>query len=537
MDYTTEKHGAAATSSHAIPSSPAASDLEKGGAHVDVGSASGSGSTEIYNGAAAHQDRGILSKLRNLEAALDRKLGVESQAIDRVRPEEKVPQPWHNQAVMALLWAGGTMNISCFATGILGFEFGLSLSQSIVITIFGTLLGAMVSGWCATLGPGTGLRQISISRYSFGWWPSKLIAALNVISQIGWSSVGCITGGLALTAVSDGRVSSALGCVIIAVGSSIINFIGLKAILTYEKYAWAVFFILFMIMYGEAAPHADNATKSELHGADLSGTVLSLLAIVYGSSASWCSIAADYYVQYPVTTSKTKVFILSTLGIAIPTCIGMVLGCCVGSTLGVNDEWATTYDDLGVGFLIQKMLYPNGFAKFILVILVLAGVGMNCINLYSCALSVQQFARPLARVPRFLWTVLLFGIVVGIAVGGRDHLMEYLQNFLSLLGYWATSFFVILFVEHYLFRKGKFENYDLEGWNDPARLPIGIAGLVAFLMGVVGWVLGMVETWYTGPIGAAIGEAGGDVANELAFVFTLVTYIPMRYLELRWFGR
>ncbi|KAJ5902444.1 hypothetical protein N7495_002972 [Penicillium taxi] len=479
----------------------------------------------------------ILGKLRAFETSLDKKFGIESQAINRVLPEEKVPQLWHHQAMMALLWAGCTMNISCFSTGLLGWEFGLDFTQSITITIFGTLLGSMVSGWCAILGPGTGLRQISISRYSFGWWPSKLVAALNVISQIGWSSVGCITGGSALSAASSGRIGPIPGIIIIAVISSVINLCGLKMILSYEKGAWFVFFVVFMVMYGEMAPKADIKTKSTLAGADLHGQVLSLLAVVYGSSVSWASVAADYYVQYPITTSKTKVFILTTMGITISTCIGMVLGCCVGSTLAVNEDLANTYNNEGVGFLIQAMMYPRGFAKFILVILVLAGIGMNCINLYSCALSVQQFARPFARVPRFLWTILLFGIIIGIAIGGREHLNAYLQNFLSLLGYWATSFFVIIYIEHYLFRKGRFENYDLDGWNDPKRLPMGIAGLIAFLIGVVGWVLGMVETWFSGPLGLLIGSDGGDIANELCLVFTVVTYIPLRYLELRYIGR
>lgn len=533
MSYDEEKHAGQSGVAPAYEMDPVADDLKvPSHSAFDAGSSNNSATVDdaSYGG-------GFLGKLLSIEAALDRKLGIESQAINRVRPEEKFHQPWHQQATMALLWCGGILNISCFSTGFLGWELGLDLSQSIVITIFATLLGASVSGWCATLGPGTGLRQMSIARFSFGWYPAKLIAALNVISQIGWSSVGAITGGSALSAVSNGRISSILGIIIICVGSSIINFCGLKAILFYEKYAWAVFFILFMIMYGEMAPKADLKTKSELSGADLSASVLSLLAIVYGSSVSWCSIAADYYVQYPIDTSTTKVFCLTTAGITISTCIGMLLGCCVGSTMGVDANLAATYTDQGVGFVIQDLLFPNGFAKFILVILVLSGIGMNCINLYSCALSVQQFARPFARVPRFFWTIILFGIVVGIAVGGRNNLNAYLQNFLSLLGYWATSFFVILFVEHYLFRKGKFENYDLDAWNDPKRLPMGIAGLIAFLIGVVGWVMGMVETWYSGPIGLLIGSEGGDVANELTLVFTLVSYVPLRYLELKYIGR
>lgn len=46
---------------------------------------------------------------------------------------------------MALMWASGTMNLSCFATGFLGWEFGLDLKQNILTVIFGTLLGSMVT--------------------------------------------------------------------------------------------------------------------------------------------------------------------------------------------------------------------------------------------------------------------------------------------------------------------------------------------------------------------------------------------------------
>lgn len=74
-------------------------------------------------------------------------------------------------------------------------------------------------------------------------------------------------------------------------------------------------------------------------------------------------------------------------------------------------------------------------------------------------------------------------------------------------------------------------NYDLEVWNTQSRMPIGFAGLTAFLLGVVGWILGMVQTWYLGPIALKIGETGGDIGNMLAFVFTLVAYVPLRYWE------
>ncbi|EME81705.1 uncharacterized protein MYCFIDRAFT_33001 [Pseudocercospora fijiensis CIRAD86] len=502
-----------------------------------VQSRNGSSDHEKGHPPALHQDNGIFARLRHFEATMDKKLGVESEAIDRKRPEDRKPQPWHAQLNMALIWASGTMNISCFATGFLGWEFGLDLKQSILITVFASILGASVSGFCATMGPATGLRQISIGRYSLGWYPNKIIAALNTIQQLGWSAVGCITGGLALTAVSNGGVSIVVGIIIIAVCSLVVSFIGLRAILVYEKYAWLVYFIIFMIVFGMTGPYADNSTPSSLTGLDFSGTVLSLLAIVYGSSASWATIASDYYVHYAVNVSRVKVFLMTTFGIAIPTSIGMVSGCVVSSALNNRPEWKDAYKNSGLGYLIEDMLHPKGFAKFILVLLVLSGINMNIMNTYSAALSCQQLSRPFAKVPRFIWTILCFGVIVALALAGRNHLLTYLQNFLSLLGYWCTSYFVIVFSEHYFFRKGDFDNYDLAGWNDPNRVPLGIAGGTAFALGVVAWVMGMVETWYVGPLGKLIGSSGGDIANQLAFVVTAFTYVPVRVLELKYIGR
>lgn len=215
----------------------------------------------------------------------------------------------------------------------------------------------------------------------------------------------------------------------------------------------------------------------------------------------------------------------------------MIAGCVVSSGMNNRPDWKDVYENDGLGFLIQTMLYPRGFAKLILTLLVLSGINVNVISIYSAAISCQQFARPFARVPRFVWVLLCFAAILGLAIGGREQLSVYLQNFLSLLGYWSTQYFIILFSEHVIFRRMSFDNYDLDAWNDPSRLPHGIAAGVAFAIGIVAWIMGMVETWYVGPLGKLIGSGGGDIANELTFVITGLIYIPARFLEKKMFGR
>lgn len=221
----------------------------------------------------------------------------------------------------------------------------------------------------------------------------------------------------------------------------------------------------------------------------------------------------------------------------LPTCLGMILGALCGSALNNKSDWLDSWDS-GIGFFVQTMVHPVGFAKFLLVILAFSGIAMNAIALYSAGLSVQQFARPLSVVPRFIWTCVMFVLIILLALVGRDQLLAFLQNFLSLLGYWNTSFFVILFIEHYVYRGGLhgFQGYDLDAWNNPSKLPFGWAGGFAFAAGIAGCVVGMSETWYVGSLARMIGEDGGDIGNELAFLFTLVVFVPGRYLERKYTG-
>lgn len=86
--------------------------------------------------------RGLFATIRYYEEYLDRKMGIEAHSLDRVHPENR-DSP--SSVVMGLMWASATMNISCFSTGFLGNQFGLSLGQTIPIVIFATLLGAAVT--------------------------------------------------------------------------------------------------------------------------------------------------------------------------------------------------------------------------------------------------------------------------------------------------------------------------------------------------------------------------------------------------------
>ena len=57
--------------------------------------------------------------------------------------------------------------------------------------------------------------------------------------------------------------------------------------------------------------------------------------------------------------------------------------------MGYNTIWASAYTDSGLGQLIQTILYPLGFAKFILVLLVLSGGKHSAMFVAKHALTVS----------------------------------------------------------------------------------------------------------------------------------------------------
>lgn len=92
----------------------------------------------------------ILRYLNGFEAWLDRRLGVETQGVDRIPEEEKQPPSVWN---IFLMWWSLNIHVGVLPLGLLGPEFGLSLKQSIAASIIGIILGALMTSTTGTLGP------------------------------------------------------------------------------------------------------------------------------------------------------------------------------------------------------------------------------------------------------------------------------------------------------------------------------------------------------------------------------------------------
>src|SRR5438874_6402313 len=141
--------------------------------------------------------------------AIPEEQGLETHGIERVSPKTRT----HVRVIDNFtMWFGANLVISTIALGTLAkVVFGLGFWDSFAIIVIFNILGTLPVAFFSTLGPKLGLRQMTISRFSFGWVGSMIMAIFNVAACIGWSTVNVIIGGQLITALSGGAVPTWLG--------------------------------------------------------------------------------------------------------------------------------------------------------------------------------------------------------------------------------------------------------------------------------------------------------------------------------------
>lgn len=480
--------------------------------------------------------------------AIPEERGLETRGIERVSPKTRTHVRIFDNFTM---WLSANLVISTIALGALASQaFFLGFWDSLGVIIVFNLLGVLPPAFFSTLGPRLGLRQMTISRFAFGWAGGIVMAFFNVAACIGWSAVNVIVGGQLISALAcgaalpeqctasvlgiaiSGVVLRGLGILLIALLTTLVSIYGYRYVHRYERFAWMPMAIIFAVVtiVMISTKHVVVLPTPAMNVAEIASMV-SFGGAVYGFATGWSSYAADYNVNQPENTRPARVFWLTFLGIFLPCVLLETLGMLLASWLGPNV--------LG-GQLLALALTPlGGLGKLLVFLLALSIIANNIPNDYSLGLSVQVFGRTWQRVPRSIWTLIGALIYTVIAVLTAGNFNETLNSFLLLVAYWLGPWAIILIIEHFVIRRGR---YNIDDWNTPGRLPLGWAALVSMTLGLFGALLGFaqvfvfkgVTTPITGLIGGLINRPYGmDVGFEVAVVLSLVTYLILRPIELR----
>ena len=375
-----------------------------------------------------------------------------------------------------------------------------------------------------------------------GWWPSKLIVILNIIVLLGYSLLDCVVGGQILSAVSpNGSMSVVVGIIIVAVITWAVTTFGISVFHYYERFAFIPQIIVFSILFGISAKHYDLTTPSAGDLRTVTGDRLSFFSICLSAAITYGGLGADYFVYWPTSTSRLSIFAATLLGLSVSFTLALVLGIGLGSGITsyqpYSNAWTNSQGGSGSGALLVAGFEPlHDFGKFCAVIAALGVIANTIPPTYSSGVDFQILGRYAAKVPRVIWNTIGVIIYTVCALAGRNHLAVIFTNFLALMGYWVAIWVAIILEEYLIFRRSA-KAYNWAAWDDREKLPLGIAALVAFLVGYGGSVISMAQVWYIGPIARLIGEYGGDAGNYVGFSCAALVYPPLRWLELKKFGR
>ncbi|CAH2353339.1 vitamin B6 transporter Tpn1p [[Candida] railenensis] len=515
----------------------------------------------------------FFGQLANISKKLD-SLGVESRGISRVPAYERSTNKTKQLISVIGLWlsaCGGLSSMSSFFLGPL--LFGLGLKKSLISGLIGSTLGCFIAAYCSLMGPRSGCRQMVSARFLFGWWTVKLVSFVSVLGVTGWSIVNSVVGGQILASMSNGKVPLYAGIIIIAGLSFFVATFGIKQLLRVEAFLAIPVNLAFLLLYVAAAGKYKYLSNEDLAGLDsatLRGNWLSFFSLAYSVTSTWGSIASDYYILFPETSPDVQIFTITLLGIFIPTTFVAVLGTLLGNIALSYEPWYAVWEEYGMGGLLVEAYSPwGGGGKFLVILLFMSLISNNILNTYSSAFGAQLAGVVFAKIPRWFWAIVATVVYLVCALVGRNKFSTILGNFLPMIGYWISMYFILLLEENVIFRTDRFihlytkefpregetseagksiydakyasrhnKHYNFEIWNDYGKLTNGYAATVAFIVGATGAAVGMSQAYWIGPVAVLVGgDYGGDIAMWLCMGFSGITFPVLRYFELKRFGR
>ncbi|CAI6334799.1 unnamed protein product [Periconia digitata] len=461
---------------------------------------------------------------------------MEARGIQRVESHERHDLQLLGYRQITVFWFSINLAANNVTLGMLGPAiFELGFLDSCLCAVFGMLVGSLAVAYIATFGPRSGNRTMIFSRYIMGWWPSKLVVVLNIIVLLGYAMIDCVVAGQILSAVSANTMSVVVGIVIVAVITWVVTTIGYQAFHYYERYAWAPQLVVLSVLAGVAGPKFNVTAEALATGKTLAANRLSFFGLNLAAAITYGGGAADYFVYYPESASRWKIFLATMIGLSASFTFAFVLGIGLACGMAKDEAWKASYG-VSQGALIVEAYKPLGnFGGFCSTIVGL-GLIANAIGpTYSTGIDAQILGSWASAVPRVIWNTIGVIIYTVCALAGRAHLAEIFTNFLALMGYWVSIWVAIILEEHFMFRRQTGFNWAV--WNEKKKLPVGVAALLAFLVGWTGAILCMSQVWYIGPIANLLGEHGADMGNYVGFAWAAVVFPPLRAWELKKLGR
>jgi NCS1 family nucleobase:cation symporter-1 len=445
----------------------------------------------------------------------DKPSKVERLGVEHVSEEMRHGSP--NRTFT--LWFAANLTIADYVIGELTtVVFGFTLTQAIPVLLLGNILGGLLLGVAASMGPSLGFPQMLSSRASFGRIGNYIPGGLNWISTVGWFTVNTILAVLALQTMLPGAnfYVAAAGYAII---QAVIAIYGHDFIHLFEKVMSVVLGILFLGIFlisvprlGEAFAYAGSSSGAAL---PLSAVGV-LLVVCFSYLMSWSPYASDYSRYFPSKSSKSRVALLALIGGAVSSFAVEVVGASLTPGTSSSSPFAGLFS------------FAGGYGSIAMITMILGAFAADALNLYTNSLSALVLDVKAAR-----WKTVAAGAVVGfiIAAAVGAQFEGFFENFLLALSYWIMPWLAIVIVDFFTGRTSVETIERPKSWDMPILGVYFLSILVSIpFMNVVVWSFS-----YEGPLATALG--GADLSYFFSFVVAgVLTYILRRRMMVSGLG-
>ena len=394
---------------------------------------------------------------------------------------------------------------------------GLGFWTSFAAIVVGNLVGSVLVGALATMGPKTGMAQMPLARLAYG--KSIVVPGLlNWISCIGWDGINSVFGAAAISILTG--LPFIVSLIVIVVLQAALGILGYEAIHTFEKYMAIVLGAMFVVLTIAIAGQAGGALSrtDAVSGLDQIGSFILYSTIIASFVLAWALYASDYTRYLPSSTDGSSVFWYTVLGLTLAAGWIEVLG------MFVADKALET----GAVDTINSILSGSPLAALAMVAIGIGTVAVNAMNDYTGSLSLQAAG---IRVPRvysaIVVAVLGFGVTLWL---NSENLVTKIENILLFLSYWIAPWAAVVLADWRM----RGSRADVSRLVNFSALP---SGTLALLAAVVGFLVSL--PFQTSTLGGEIATTTGlpintiaannlhyaDIAYVIGFVVSYVLYL------------
>jgi nucleobase:cation symporter-1, NCS1 family len=458
---------------------------------------------------------------------VDVREGTYGDKVIAVEPggAEFIPLSERHGRPLQLFWTWTSPNME-FATIFVGFlgiwVFGMSFWSTVLAIVIGTGLGSVTQGILSAQGPRYGVPQMVLSRLGFGYWGNALPAGINsVVAGIGWFAVNSVSGTLALSSLT--KMPEVLCLLIIVVVQIVVAFLGHNLIHAFERYAFPVLVIIFLIasvwMLSKGHPGAKHST--------IPGGFLIELGATFGYAVGWNPYASDYTRYLKPDSSRRAIAVWAGLGLFL-SCVLLEI---VGAAAATIPSAVSVANNTGNPTAAFVSVFPTWLADLTLLAITIGAIAANALNIYSGAISFTAIGVKLPLHIRRAIVALGFGTIgFFLAWSGLSDAGTKYNNFLLIIAYWIGPWLAVVFCDALLRRRRSTEENErllfdkkYTNWAGPVAMAVGAAVSI--------WLFAN-QTEYTGVVPKHWGGAG-DLTFEVGTVLTAVIFLTWRLIADR----